>query len=150
MRFRCPWFSSATKPPPTLQLHPSSTTQTQRTQPHGHVLRVWGVPAPSLPFLPPPRHEGRDHMVAFFVSGMSLPLLLPRHKECDDRVAFFVSGMLLTPSTAQTRRSRPCGRVLRAQGIPPTTSRPRHRERDPIGSHSLCLGCSPSFHLIQT
>jgi len=75
-------------------------------------------PLPSTSYhLLPPRHEERDHRVAFFVSGWSLSpslhLLPPRHEERDHRVAFFVSGVFPSPPTTQTRRTRPPGRVLR-------------------------------------
>ena len=125
---------------------PPSTTQTRRTRPCGRVLCVWGVPSPSyypdmknatvwsrslclgcpLPLLPP-RHEERDHRVAFFMSGFPspsyhpdtknatvwsrslclgcpLPLLPPRHEERDPVVAFFMSGF---PSALPTTSHHP-------------------------------------------
>ena len=67
-----------------------------KTRPQCRVLRVWGVPAPLLPPTHP-RHEERDHMVVFFVSGVSLHCslhpILPRREERDHVVAFFTSGV---------------------------------------------------------
>ena len=63
-------------------------------------------------------------MVAFFVSGMSLPLLLPRHEGRDHSVASFVSGVSLPLPcpfyTTQTRRTRPQRRVLRVWDVADT------------------------------
>ena len=132
------------------------TAQTRRMWPHGRVLRVWDIPAP----FPPPRDKECDHEVVFFVSGVSLHLLLPRREEHDHRVVFFVSGMLLAP---QIWKCDPTvaffvSRVSLHLSLHPLP--PKHEEHnhwvtsfvsgvfplDPV-SHSPCLGC---LHLIQT
>src|SRR6266581_3852880 len=100
----------------SLPFPPLSTTQTQRTRPQCHVLRVWVVSHTLDMEMRPqcrvfvsgvvghpstthhhPRHKKRDPVVAFFVSGVflcpSLHSLLPRRQECDHVVVFFAPGV---------------------------------------------------------
>ena len=98
----------------------------------------------------PPRHEERDHQVAFFVSRVFPPTSThPRHEERDHQVAFFVSGVFPPPPTTQTRRTRPQGRVLRVWGISSTSYHP-DTENATTGSRFFVSGwsLSPSLHLL--
>ena len=114
----------------SLPFPPLSTTQTQRTRPQCHVLRVWVVShTPDMETRPQcrvfmsgvvghpstthhhPRHEKRDPVVVFFISGVflcpSLHSLLPGvffchpldpdMKKHDHWVMSFVSGIFSCP-----------------------------------------------------
>ena len=127
MCFWCPWFSSAAKPPPTLQLHPIH-----------HSL--------------PPRHKERDHVVAFFVSGMLLtphgsPLVPhpPNMQNTPTRACFLCSAPPLSSLTHRTCKTRPGGACFVCSA---RLASPLVPHAPPLSSRTpSCLSCAE--HQIQ-
>ena len=88
----------------------------------------------------------RAHKGTFYCSHHLLP---PRHEERDHRVAFFVSGVFPPPPTTQTRRTRPQGRVSSCLGGPsplPSTSYHPDTKNVTTRSRPSCLGGPSALH----
>jgi len=114
------------------------------TDTHGHVLHVWDVAnTPDMKTRPQCRVFVSG--VSLHSSYYPLPPFpLPRHEERDHVVAFFMSGISLHPSHHPEMKNTTSWSRSSCLGCPYTFYCPDAKNVT-TGSHSSCLGCPSTF-----